>query len=116
MRQLDSAERDGCISIRLTDLRAILFEVSIARTRPGYEDCRGLITREGEVGRVSGFGIERALHKHAGMSVVGLFAISKVPFTRDNHCKPIVAVGMRRDMSMCRYLGKNSARASFWSD
>jgi hypothetical protein len=91
---------------------AILFEVRIARTRSGYENCRGFVTREGEVGRVSGFCIERALRKHARPSVIGLAAISKMPFARDNHCKPIVAVGMRRDVSMRRYLKLDGIRAS----
>ena len=81
---------------------AILFEVRIARSRSGYEDSRRLITREGEVGRVSGFRIERALRKHVRLGVIGFAAVSKVPFTRDNHCKPIIAVGMRRDVSMRR--------------
>jgi hypothetical protein len=53
---------------------AILFEARIARARSGYENCRGLVTREGEVGPVSGFCIERALRKHARLSVVGLAA------------------------------------------
>jgi hypothetical protein len=90
----------------------ILFEVRIARARSGYENCRGLVTREGEVGRVSGFCIERALRKHARLSVVGLAAISKVPLARDNHRKPIIAVGVRRDVSMRRYLELDGVRAS----
>src|SRR5882724_10567489 len=91
---------------------AILFEARIARSCSGYENSRGLVTREGEVGRVSGFCIERALCKHARLSVVGLAAISKVPFARDNHCKPIIAVGMRRDVSMRRYLELDGVRAT----
>ena len=91
---------------------AIFFEVRIARTRSGYENCRGLVTREGEVGRVGGFCIERALCKHARLSVVGLAAISKVPFARDNHCEPIIAVGMRRNVSMRRYFELDGIRAS----
>jgi hypothetical protein len=90
----------------------ILFEVRIARARSGYENCRGLVTREGEVGRVSWFCIERALRKHARLSVVGLAAISKVPLARDNHRKPIIAVGVRRDVSMRRYLELDGVRAS----
>ena len=90
---------------------AVLFEVRIARTRSGYENCRGLITCEGEVGRVSGFCIERALRKHARLSIVGLAPISKVPFARDNHCKPIITVGMRRDVGMRRYLELDRIRA-----
>ena len=71
---------------------AILFEARIARSGSGYENCRGLISRESEVGRVSRFCIERALRKYARLSVVGLAAIPKVPFARDNHCKAVVAV------------------------
>jgi hypothetical protein len=73
---------------------AVPFELRIARSGSGYENCRGLITREGEVGRVSGLCIECALRKRARLSVVGLAAISKVTFTRDNHCEPIIAVGI----------------------
>jgi hypothetical protein len=58
---------------------AILCEVRIARSCSGYENCRGLITCEGEVGRVSGLCIERTLRKHARLSVVGFATISKVP-------------------------------------
>ena len=90
----------------------ILFEVRIARTRSGYENCRGLITGEGEVGRVGRFCIEGALRKHARPGIVGLAAISKVPFARDNHRKPIVAVGMRRDVSMRGDLKFDGIRAS----
>jgi hypothetical protein len=35
-----------------------------------------------------------------------------VPFARDNYCKPIVAVGMRRDVSVRRYLKLDGIRAS----
>jgi len=59
---------------------AILFEVRIARSGSGYENCCGLIICEREVGRVRRFCIERALRKHARLSLVGLAAISKVPF------------------------------------
>src|SRR5258708_22814054 len=90
---------------------AILFEVSIARSHCGYENCRGLVTRESEVGRVGGFCIERALRKHARLGVVGLSAISKVPFARDNHCEPIITVGMRSDVSVRRYLELDGIRA-----
>jgi hypothetical protein len=91
--------------------RAILFDVRIARSHSAYENRRRLITCEGEVGRVGGFGVERALCKQARMSVVGLFAVAKVPFARDNRCKPIVAVGMRRDVRMRRYLKLYGIRA-----
>src|SRR5882724_7544856 len=91
---------------------AVLFQVRIARTRSGYENCRGLVTCEGEVGRVSGFCIERALRQHTRLSVVGLAAISKVPLARDNHCKPIIAVGVRCDVSVRRYLELDGIRAS----
>ena len=93
----------------------ILFvhKVRIARTRSGYENCRGLITCEGEVGRVSRFCIERALREHARMSVVCLASISKVPFARDHRCKPIIAVGVRRDVSMRRYLELDGIRTGF---
>src|SRR5271168_5197283 len=84
--------------------RAILFEMRIARTRSSYEYCRGQVTREGEVGGVSGFCVERALRQHACLSVVGLAAISKVPFARDDHCEPIIAVRMCSDVRMRRYL------------
>src|SRR5271156_2392362 len=84
--------------------RAIFFEVRIARTRSGDENCRGLVTRKGEVGRVGGFGVERALRKHARLSVVGLFAVAEVPFAGDNRCKPIIAVSVRRDVCMRGYL------------
>jgi hypothetical protein len=89
----------------------ILFELCIARSRSAYENCRRLVTREGEVGRLGGFGVERALRKQARMSVVGLFAVAKVPFAGDNRCKPIVAVGMRRDVSMRWYLELDGGRA-----
>src|SRR6202043_634840 len=88
-------------------------EMRIARSRSGYENRRGLVARESEVGRVGGFCIERALRKHARPSLIGLAAISKVPFTRDNHCKPIIAVGMRCDVSMRRYLELDGIGASF---
>ena len=91
---------------------AVLFEARIARSRSGYENSRGLVTREGEVRRVSGFCIERALCKHARIGIVGLAAISKMPFARDNHCKPIIAVGMRRDVSVRWYLELDGIRAS----
>lgn len=91
--------------------RPIFFEVRIARARSGYENCRGLITCEGEVARVSGFCVERALRKHARLCVVGLAAISKVPFARDNHGEPIIAVGVRGDVSMRRYLKLDGIRA-----
>jgi len=87
-------------------------KVRIARTRSGYENCSGLVAREGEVGRISRFCIERALREHARMSVVGLASISKVPLARDHRCKPIIAVGVRRDVSMRRYLELNRVRAS----
>jgi hypothetical protein len=91
----------------------ILFvrKVRIARTRSGYENCGGVVTREGEVGRISRFCIERALREHARMSIVGLASISKVPFARDDRCEPIIAVGVRRDVSMGRYLELNGIRA-----
>src|ERR1700722_16826540 len=52
---------------------AILFEVRIAWSHSAYENRRRLITCEGEVGRVGGFGVERTLCKQARMRVVGLF-------------------------------------------
>src|ERR1700719_2423355 len=91
---------------------AIFFEARIARSRSGYENCRGLIPREGEVGHVSRLCIERALRKHARIGIIGLAAISKVPFARDNNCKPIIAMGVRCDVSMRRYLKLNGIRAS----
>ena len=90
----------------------LVHKVRIARARSGYENCSGLVTREGEVGRVSRFCIERALREHARMSVVGLASISKVPFARDHRCKPIIAMGVRRDVSMRRYLELDGIRAS----
>src|SRR5580704_2453847 len=90
----------------------ILFEVRIARTCSGYENRRRVVTREGEVRRVGRFCIERALCKDARLSIVSLAAISKVPLARDNHCKPIVAVGMGRDVSMRRYLEFDGVGAS----
>src|SRR5208283_3220325 len=91
---------------------AVLFELRIARSGSGYENRRGLVTCKGEVGRVSGLCIECALRKDARLSVVGLFAVAKVPFARDNRCKAIIAVGVRRDMSTRRYLKLDSIRAS----
>ena len=91
---------------------AVLFEVRIARTRSGYENCRGLVTCEGEVGCVRGLCIERALRQHTRLIVVGLAAISKVPRARDNHCKPIIAVGVRCDVGVRRYLELDGIRAS----
>jgi hypothetical protein len=57
---------------------ANVFEVRVAGSRSAYEDCRGLVAREGEVRRVGGFCIERALRKHVRLSIVGLAAIPKV--------------------------------------
>ena len=67
---------NGKVGSRYGFNREALLEVRIARSRSGYENRRGLVNREGEVGRVSGFCIERALRKHARLSVVGLAAIS----------------------------------------
>jgi len=41
-----------------------------------------------------------------------IFAVAKVRFVRDNRCKAIIAVDVRRDVSMLRYLKLESIWAS----
>src|SRR5580692_11139115 len=92
----------------------ILFvqKMSIARAHSRYEDFRGLITGEGEVGRIGRLRIEGPLRQQARMSVVGRAAVSKVPFAGNNHCKPTIAMGMRCNARMRRYLELHGIRAS----
>lgn len=88
-----------------------MHKMRVARPCSSYENSRGLVSREREVRRISRLCIESALREYARTSIVCVAVISKVPFTRDDQCKSIIAVGMRRDSSMRRYLELDGIRA-----
>ena len=87
------------------------YEVRIAGARAGNKDFGGLVPGEGEVGYVGRLCVESARRQDTRTRLIGLASIPKVPFTGNDKREPIVAVRVRSDSSMCRYLKLNGIRA-----